>query len=93
MKLFGRKRKARRDAEAHAEAIGEAYQAAFVAGRVMCQMGAECPSDRAQFPVTFREAQEAGFFDGWVHAQCEIFDETEEGIGAIEAFLEGHPHG
>lgn len=87
MKLFGRKRYHQRQAERYADELADAYQAAFIAGRVMCQMGEECPDDRPQFPVTVREAQSAGFFDGWVHAQCEIFDETDEGIRAIEDFL------
>lgn len=74
-------------AERYADALAEAYREAFTCGRVLCQMGEECPDDRPQFPVTVRESQQAGFFDGWVAAQCEIFDETDEGIRAIEDFL------
>lgn len=87
MKLFGRKRYWERRAELYADSLADAYNYAFQAGRVLCQMGHDCPQDRPQFPTTVEESHAAGFFDGWVHAQCEIFDETDEGVAAIEAFL------
>lgn len=92
MKLFGRKRyelRQQQRAAQHAELMADHYRHAFDAGRKLCQRGGECPSDRPQFPVTVWDAQAAGWFDGWVACQCEIFDETDEGIRAIEEHLRG----
>lgn len=54
------------------ELLAMKYQEAFVAGRVMAQMGEDCPPDRPEYPDTEREAQDAGFFDGWISAEREI---------------------